>query len=218
MKDKLLNSVKVSWPYLLTLIIGLYLAEILAGSVMALSHYKLTFVDHMPTVLKQLALHPWHYYNLYLGQKNPVLIIVSIAVVLYTIYFALKRNSKHKAWETADTETHGSATWGNLKELSDHYFSINAKDLTTAFNRSTTTEILEALTKQETQSKTGKWKEVRSMNKPDLLVRIVTIITSLITIVLFLFQGKSTLTFVFAIITVILSFIYQIIRIQMKKK
>ncbi|MCE2310969.1 conjugal transfer protein, partial [Streptococcus thermophilus] len=95
-------------------------------------------------------------YNLYLGQKNPVLIIVSIAVVLYTIYFALKRNSKHKAWETADTETHGSATWGNLKELSDHYFSINAKDLTTAFNRSTTTEILEALTKQETQSKTGK--------------------------------------------------------------
>ncbi|MDT6981768.1 conjugal transfer protein [Levilactobacillus zymae] len=156
MKDKLLNSVKVSWPYLLTLIIGLYLAEILAGSVMALSHYKLTFANHMPTVLKQLALHPWRYYNLYLGQKNPVLIIVSIAVVLYTVYFALKRNSKHKAWETADTETHGSATWGNLKDLSDHYFSINAKDLTTAFNRSTTTEILEALTKQETQSKTGK--------------------------------------------------------------
>ncbi|EQC59969.1 hypothetical protein N219_04095 [Limosilactobacillus fermentum MTCC 8711] len=56
------------------------------------------------------------------------------------------------------------------------------------------------------------------MNKPDLLVRIVAIITSLITIVLFLFQGKNTLTFVFAIITVILSFIYQIIRIQMKKK
>ena len=156
MKDKLLNSVKASWPYLLTLIIGLYLAEILAGSVMALSRYKLAFADHMPTVLKQLALHPWHYYNLYLGQKNPVLIIVSIAVILYTIYFALKRNSKHKSWETADTETHGSATWGNLKELSDHYFSINAKDLTTAFNRSTTTEILEALTKQETQSKTGK--------------------------------------------------------------
>ncbi|MDH5112834.1 conjugal transfer protein, partial [Lactiplantibacillus plantarum] len=51
---------------------------------------------------------------------------------------------------------HGSATWGNLKELSDHYFSITAKDLTTAFNRSTTTEILEALTKQETQSKTDK--------------------------------------------------------------
>ena len=47
---------------------------------MALSHYKLTFADHMPTVLKQLALHPWHYYNLYLGQKNPVLIIVSITV------------------------------------------------------------------------------------------------------------------------------------------
>lgn len=71
MKDKLLNSIKASWPYLLTLIIGLYLAEILAGAVMALSRYKLTFADHMPTVLKQLALHPWHYYNLYLDQKEP---------------------------------------------------------------------------------------------------------------------------------------------------
>ena len=97
MKDRSIAVIKASWPYLLTLIIGLYLAEILAGSVMALSHYKLTFADHMPTVLKQLALHPWHYYNLYLGQKNPVLIIVSVAVILYTIYFALKRNSKHKA-------------------------------------------------------------------------------------------------------------------------
>lgn len=218
MKSKLLNAVKASWPYLLTLIIGLYLAEILAGSVMALSRYKLTFADHMPTILKQLALHPWHYYNLYLGQKNPVLIIVSVAVILYTIYFALKRNSKHKAWETADTETHGSATWGNLKELSDHYFSINTKDLKTAFNNSIATEILEALTQQEVQSKTDKWREVRIMNRPDLLVRIVTIIALLIAIVLFLFQGWSTPTFVFAVITVILSFIYQLIRLQIKKR
>ncbi|MBU7510982.1 conjugal transfer protein [Lactiplantibacillus pentosus] len=156
MKSKLLNAIKASWPYLLTLVIGLYLAEILAGAIMALSRYKLTFADHMPTVLKQLVLHPWHYYNLYLGQKNPVLIIVSVAVILYTIYFALKRNSKHKAWETADTETHGSATWGDLKELSDHYFTINTKDLKTAFNNSIATEILEALTQQEVQSKTDK--------------------------------------------------------------
>lgn len=145
MKDKLLNSVKVSWPYLLTLIIGLYLAEILAGSVMALSHYKLTFADHMPTVLKQLALHPWHYYNLYLGQKNPVLIIVSIAVVLYTIYFALKRNSKHKAWETADTDTHGSATWGNVKDLLTQYFTISPKDLSSQFNESLNSDVIKQL-------------------------------------------------------------------------
>ncbi|ATL80173.1 conjugal transfer protein [Lactiplantibacillus plantarum] len=145
MKDKLLNSVKVSWPYLLTLIIGLYLAEILAGSVMALSHYKLTFADHMPTVLKQLALHPWHYYNLYLGQKNPVLIIVSIAVVLYTIYFALKRNSKHKAWEKADTDTHGSATWGNVKDLLTQYFTISSKDLSSQFNESLNSDVIKQL-------------------------------------------------------------------------
>ncbi|EHN59009.1 hypothetical protein [Oenococcus kitaharae] len=153
MKSKLLNAVKASWPYLLTLIIGLYLAEILAGSVMALSRYKLTFADHMPTVLKQLVLHPWHYYNLYLGQKNPVLMIVSVAVVLCTIYFVLKRNSKHKAWKTADTETHGSATWGDLKELSDHYFSLNTKDLTTAFNNHTQAAVLKSLVDREKSSK-----------------------------------------------------------------
>ncbi|OEY83864.1 conjugal transfer protein [Oenococcus kitaharae] len=153
MKDKLVTIVKNSWSYLLTLAIGLYLAEILAGAIMALSRYKLTFADHMPTVLKQLTLHPWHYYNLYLGQKNPVLIIVSAAVVLYTIYFALKRNGKKKSWETADTETHGSATWGNLKELSAHYFSISDKDLTTAFNNSTKAEILQSLVDREKSSK-----------------------------------------------------------------
>ncbi len=85
--------------------------------------------------------------------KNPVLIIVSVAVILYTIYFALKRNSKHKAWETADTETHGSATWGNLKELSDHYFSINTKDLTTGFNNSTKAAVLKSLVDREKSSK-----------------------------------------------------------------
>ncbi|WP_445623369.1 hypothetical protein [Lactiplantibacillus plantarum] len=42
------------------------------------------------------------------------------------------------------------------KARSRRLIQKGAKDLTTAFNRSTTTEILEALTKQETQSKTGK--------------------------------------------------------------
>ncbi|MEX0267484.1 conjugal transfer protein, partial [Lentilactobacillus buchneri] len=31
MKDRSIAVIKASWPYLLTLIIGLYLAEILAG-------------------------------------------------------------------------------------------------------------------------------------------------------------------------------------------
>ena len=51
------------------------------------------------------------------------------------------------------------------------------------------------------------------MNRPDLLVRMVTIIALLITVVLFLFQGWSTPTVVFAVITVISSFIYQLIRL-----
>lgn len=155
MKDRSITVIKTSGPYLITLLVGLYLAEILAGSVMALSRYKLTFADHLPTVLKQLVLRPWHYYTLYLNQRNPILIIVSVAVILYTFYFALKRNGKHKAWETADTETHGSATWGDLKELSEHYFSLTSKDLTAAFNKSTQADILKSLLYREKQSKRG---------------------------------------------------------------
>lgn len=42
---------------------------------------------------------------------------------------------------------------GEFKELSDHYFSINAKDLTTAFNKSTKAEILKSLVDREKSAK-----------------------------------------------------------------
>ena len=153
MKAKLLNVVKASWPYGLTLIAGLYLVGILTGTIMALSKYKLTTAVHLSAVLKQLAFHPWHNDLLYLSQKNPISIIAGIGVILYTLYLALKHNSQHQSWQTADTETHGSATWGDLKELNDHYFSINAKDLTTAFNNSTQAEILKSLVDREKSAK-----------------------------------------------------------------
>ncbi|KAL3946971.1 conjugal transfer protein [Lentilactobacillus hilgardii] len=153
MKAKLLNVVKASWSYVLTLIAGLYLVGILTGTIMALSKYKLTTAVHLSAVLRQLALHPWHDDLLYLSQKNPISIIAGIGVILYTLYLALKHNSQHQSWQTADTETHGSATWGDLKELSDHYFSINAKDLTTAFNNTTQAEILKSLVDREKSAK-----------------------------------------------------------------
>lgn len=153
MKAKLLNVVKASWPYGLTLIAGLYLVGILTGTIMALSKYKLTTAVHLSAVLKQLAFHPWHNDLLYLSQKNPISIIAGIGVILYTLYLALKHNSQHQSWQTADTETHGSATWGDLKELNDHYFSINTKDLTTAFNNSTQAEILKSLVDREKSAK-----------------------------------------------------------------
>lgn len=156
MKDKSVAVIKASWPYLVTVLVGLYIAEILAGGILALAKYKLTFADHMTSILKQLALHPIHYYTMYLNQRNPVLIIVSVAVVLYAIYFALKRNSKKKSWETADTDTHGSATWGDIKDLLTRYFGINEKDLTHNFNQETNADILNSLIDREKKSKPSK--------------------------------------------------------------
>ncbi|SYW14941.1 conjugal transfer protein [Oenococcus oeni] len=156
MKNRLLGILKTVWPYILTLLLGLYLAEILTGSILSLSKYKLTFADHMPDVLKGLALHPIHYYTMYLAQKNPSLIIISVAVVLYTAYFALKQNSKNKPWETADTDTHGSATWGDIKDLMEHFFRINEKDLTRNFNQETNADVLNSLIERESKSRIDK--------------------------------------------------------------
>lgn len=50
------------------------------------------------------------------------------------------------------------------------------------------------------------------MKDLDKLVRVITIIVLLATIIAFFFKGRSTITYVCAIITVILSFIYQIIK------
>ncbi|KGI00298.1 hypothetical protein [Oenococcus oeni] len=156
MKNRLLGILKTVWPYILTLLLGLYLAEILTGSILALSKYKLTFADHMPDVLKGLALHPIHYYTMYLAQRNPALIIISVAVILYTAYFVLKRNSKNKSWETADTDTHGSATWGDIKDLMEHFFRINEKDLTRNFNQETNADVLNSLIERESKSRIDK--------------------------------------------------------------
>ncbi|MFT9171263.1 MAG: conjugal transfer protein, partial [Lacticaseibacillus paracasei] len=52
----------------------------------------------------------------------------------------------------------GSATWGNLKELSDHYFSISPKDLTTSFNTMTDLEAVKMLI-DKSQSETKPEKE-----------------------------------------------------------
>lgn len=96
--------------------------------------------------MQKVALHP----RLYFNQKNPVLIIISVATLFYVIYFALKRNAKNKPWQTADTDTHGSATWGRLAELLAHYyFKISQRDLTKNFNQGLDQKVLEPLQRKE---------------------------------------------------------------------
>lgn len=147
-KDKNLKILKGILPYLIAILAGLYLAELVTGALMGISKYKMTFTEHLPAILKKLAIHPFHYYGLYLSQRNPALIIISIAVILYIAYFALKRQSKHKQWKTADTDTHGSATWGTVKELQGRYFTMKQGDLINAFTQATNQEVIEKLQKK----------------------------------------------------------------------
>lgn len=84
-----------------------------------------------------------------------VLIIVSVVVILYIIYFVLKCNSKYKVWEIVDIEIYGSVIWGDLKELSDYYFSINVKDFIIVFNKSIKVEVFKLLVDWEKLVKGG---------------------------------------------------------------
>lgn len=145
MGEKILTGVKKSIPYLIMLLVGFYLAMLVTALILALAQYKLQITDHLTGILKEVSLSPFHYYKLYLGQKQPPLIIVSIATVIYTLYFALKRQSKAKQWETADTDTHGSATWGNVKDLLSQYFTISTKDSSNQFNDSLNQETVRRL-------------------------------------------------------------------------
>lgn len=145
MGEKILTGVKKSIPYLIMLLVGFYLAMLVTTLILALAQYKLQITDHLTGILKEVSLSPFHYYKLYLGQKQLPLIIVSIATVIYTLYFALKRQSKAKQWETADTDTHGSATWGNVKDLLSQYFTTSTKDLSSQFNDSLNQETVKRL-------------------------------------------------------------------------
>ena len=64
---------------------------------------------------------------------------------MYLAYFALKRSKKGKEWETADTDTHGSATWGNIRDLLSQYFSITPKNLSDSFNKSLNADTIKSL-------------------------------------------------------------------------
>lgn len=145
MSEKIFTGVKKSIPYLIMLLVGFYLAILLTALILALAQYKLQITDHLTGILKEVSFSPFHYFKLYLVQKQPPLIIVSIATILYTVYFGLKRQSKAKQWETADTDTHGSATWGNVEDLLTQYFTISSKDLSSQFNKSLKSDVIKQL-------------------------------------------------------------------------
>lgn len=122
--------------YAITLIIALYLDLFVTGAFMGLAKYKLAVMDHISTILANQLAHPIHEMSLYIATKNPIFIILGIAILLYVAYIALKSTAKNASWKTADTDTHGSATWGSLKELANHYFVETPKELLDSLKKS----------------------------------------------------------------------------------
>ena len=151
MKDNIIKIIKSVVPYLLSLLAGLYLIVIFTGSFMGLAQYKIAFSEKFSDVLKELALHPLSHYLAYIHEKTPLAIILSIALILYLIYFALRRKKAKGSWETADTETHGSADWGNSKELFSKYFGVGQKKLKEDFDNSIDQEIIDKLNKERVE-------------------------------------------------------------------
>lgn len=143
MNEKISNILKTILKYIILLLIGLYFAVIVTGSIMGLSQYKLEIGQHFKDIIMSLMLHPLKYYILYFNQKNPILILISLAVVVYLAYFAIKRANKNNEWKTDGKTTHGSASWGNLNEVLNQYYKMSAKDITANFKNSFDESILE---------------------------------------------------------------------------
>ncbi|HEM9586135.1 TPA: conjugal transfer protein [Streptococcus agalactiae] len=143
MNEKISKFILTILKYIILLFIGLYFAVIVTGSIMGLSQYKLEISKHFKDTIISLMLHPLKYYLLYFNQKNPILILISIAVAIYLAYFAIKKGTKNNEWKTDGKITHGSASWGNLNEVLNQYYKISPKDITANFKNSFDESILE---------------------------------------------------------------------------
>lgn len=140
--------------YLIGVLLGFYLIVLVTGEVMGLSAQKAKFLETFPDWTMTLIKHPIHYWWQYvIADHNPLALFGSIAVIGYMVFFALKSSAKHKDWETADTETHGSATWGHLKALlNKSYKESKAKDVSSNFETSLNQDTLKAIREQEERS------------------------------------------------------------------
>lgn len=140
-------------PYLLAIVIELYLTTLAVGSLMALQVYKLQIGEHYSPIIKDLSLHPIKYATQYVEQRNPLFLVIAAGAVLYTLFLAIKwRNNRKKDWETADTDTHGSATWGSVKELMNEYRRVSPTNLAENFNKSIDPSVIQKLQEKGEQS------------------------------------------------------------------
>ena len=116
---------------------------------MALSQFKAQIGLHVNAVLTNAIQHPIVNIQLYMQQHNPIMLLGALGLLVYLLYFAMKRHSKKQDWQTADEQTHGSARWGSEKELINdgHYFKFKEKEVQTEFNESFDNDVLNEIRK-----------------------------------------------------------------------
>lgn len=140
MKNRILKAI----PYILTFFLGVYGIEILTSYVMGLSQFKAQINEHSHDIFLNAIEHPLLNIQMYIQQHNPLMILGTLALLIYLIYFAMKRHSKNQDWKTADEQTHGSATWGNEQQLinNGHYFKLKEKTLQNEFTKSINVDVI----------------------------------------------------------------------------
>lgn len=116
---------------------------------MALSQFKAQIGLHVNAVLTNAIQHPIVNIQTYMQQYNPIMLLGALGLLVYLLYFAMKRHSKKQDWQTADEQTHGSARWGSEKELINdgHYFKFKEKEVQTEFNESFDNDVLNEIKK-----------------------------------------------------------------------
>lgn len=111
---------------------------------MALSQFKAQIGLHVNAILTNAIQHPIVNIQSYMQQHNPIMLLGALGLLVYLLYFAMKRHSKKQDWQTADEQTHGSARWGSEKELINdgHYFKFKEKEVQTEFNENFDNDVL----------------------------------------------------------------------------
>jgi len=117
--------------YFLIILILLYLFSLIVTGFMTFMEHKFTLSsDIFMGAILQTATNPVGYIIEEIQQKNPLMILGGLGIILYTGYLSIKSLSKSHSWEVSEKNTHGSAQYNTAKELTadGNYKLISYRD------------------------------------------------------------------------------------------
>ena len=144
MKKRILKII----PYVVVFFLGVYLTEIINCMILGLAQYKVNIGTHWKEVLLNGLMHPLANTHLYLTQHNPLMWVGIIFMLGFVFYKVIQNRNKAKAWKTSGEQTHGSATWGTLSEITrenNSYKVMSEKRVNQDFNKSIDMNVINKL-------------------------------------------------------------------------